>query len=59
MDSLCGWFSHLFSFRTRILVPCKPRLTGKVERSHHIDEEAFYRMLNRVVIDNVNSLTKN
>lgn len=32
----------------------KPRLNGKVERSHRIDEEEFYRMLNGVVIYNTN-----
>lgn len=28
-----------------------PRLNGKVERSHRIDEEEFYRMLKGIVID--------
>jgi transposase InsO family protein len=31
--------------------PATPRLNGKVERSHRIDEEEFYRMLAGVVID--------
>ena len=31
--------------------PRTPRLNGKVERSHHIDAEEFYRMLEGVVID--------
>jgi len=31
--------------------PRRPRLNGKVERSHRIDEEEFYRMLDGVVID--------
>lgn len=31
--------------------PRRPRLNGKVERSHRIDEEEFYRMLAGVVID--------
>lgn len=31
--------------------PATPRLNGKVERSHRIDQEEFYRMLNGVVID--------
>lgn len=31
--------------------PRRPRLNGKVERSHKIDEEEFYRMLEGVVID--------
>ncbi len=31
--------------------PATPRLNGKVERSHRIDEEEFYWMLQGVVID--------
>jgi transposase InsO family protein len=31
--------------------PMRPRLNGKVERSHRIDAEEFYRLLNGVVID--------
>jgi transposase InsO family protein len=31
--------------------PATPRLNGKVERSHRIDQEVFYRMLEGVVID--------
>ncbi|GIH05709.1 IS481 family transposase [Rhizocola hellebori] len=31
--------------------PHTPRLNGKVERSHRIDEEEFYRLLEGVVID--------
>lgn len=31
--------------------PATPRLNGKVERSHRIDAEEFYRMLDGVVID--------
>jgi transposase InsO family protein len=31
--------------------PRTPRLNGKVERSHRIDQEEFYRMLQGVVID--------
>ena len=30
-----------------------PRLNGKVERSHRIDEEEFYRLLEGVVIEDV------
>ena len=33
--------------------PRRPRLNGKVERSHRIDEEEFYRMLEGVMIDDV------
>lgn len=32
--------------------PNTPRLNGKVERSHRIDDEEFYRMLDGVVVDN-------
>jgi len=31
--------------------PRQPRLNGKVERSHRIDEDEFYRMLEGVLID--------
>jgi transposase InsO family protein len=31
--------------------PATPRLNGKVERSHRIDEDEFYRMLEGVVLD--------
>ena len=31
--------------------PKTPRLNGKVERSHRIDDEEFYRLLDGVVID--------
>jgi len=31
--------------------PRTPRLNGKVERSHRIDEEEFYRLLEGVVIE--------
>jgi transposase InsO family protein len=31
--------------------PATPRLNGKVERSHRIDAEEFYRMLKGIVID--------
>ena len=31
--------------------PATPRLNGKVERSHRIDQEEFYRMFEGVVID--------
>lgn len=35
----------------RYIKPRTPRLNGKVERSHRIDEEEFYQMLKGVVID--------
>lgn len=31
--------------------PRRPRLNGKVERSHRIDEEEFYRLIEGLVID--------
>ena len=31
--------------------PATPRLNGKVERSHRIDADEFYRMLDGVVLD--------
>ena len=31
--------------------PATPRLNGKVERSHRIDADQFYRMLDGIVID--------
>ena len=35
------------------ITPATPRLNGKVERSHRIDVEEFYRMLEGVLIDDV------
>jgi len=37
--------------RHAYIKPATPRLNGKVERSHRIDQEEFYRMLDGVVID--------
>jgi transposase len=37
--------------------PATPRLNGKVERSHRIDQEEFYRMLEGVVIDDTERST--
>jgi transposase InsO family protein len=34
-----------------LIKPATPRLNGKVERSHRIDAEEFYRLLSGVVID--------
>ncbi len=36
--------------------PSTPRLNGKVERSHRIDAEEFYRLLDGVVIDEASVL---
>ena len=38
--------------------PHTPRLNGKVERSHRIDEEEFYRLLDGLVIDDTNLFIK-
>jgi transposase InsO family protein len=38
--------------------PSTPRLNGKVERSHRIDEEEFYRMQEGVVIDDAELFNK-
>ncbi len=59
------WFKHaeqtgnqaktdrflVFCGRHIYLKPKRPRVNGKVERSHRIDEEEFYRMLKGVIID--------
>ena len=37
--------------------PATPRLNGKVERSHRIDAEEFYRMLDGVVVDDAKVFT--
>jgi transposase InsO family protein len=37
--------------RHAYIKPATPRLNGKVERSHRIDQEEFYRMLDGVVVD--------
>ena len=34
--------------------PATPRLNGKVERSHRIDAEEFYRLLDGQIIDDAN-----
>lgn len=38
----------------RYIKPRTPRLNGKVERSHRIDAEEFYRLLDGAVIDDTN-----
>jgi transposase InsO family protein len=38
----------------KYIKPRTPRLNGKVERSHRIDAEEFYRMLDGVLIDGAN-----
>ena len=51
-------FSDLFHYhltdqgiRHVYIRPRTPRLNGKVERSHRIDDEEFYQLLEGVVID--------
>lgn len=38
--------------------PSTPRLNGKVERSHRIDADEFYRMLEGVVVDDAQVLSQ-
>ena len=37
--------------------PATPRLNGKVERSHRIDADEFYRLLDGVVLDDARLFT--
>ena len=48
-----GFHWHLLDrgIRHVYIKPLTPRLNGKVERSHQIDNEEFYRQLDGVVID--------
>jgi transposase InsO family protein len=49
-----GWFHwHVLDkgIGHSYIKPMRPRLNGKVERSHRIDAEEFYRLLDGVVID--------
>jgi transposase InsO family protein len=48
-----GFHWHLLDrgIRHLYIKPLTPRLNGKVERSHRIDNEEFYRQLDGVVID--------
>jgi hypothetical protein len=43
----------------RYIKPRTPRLNGKVERSHRIDAEEFYRLLDGTVIDDAKSSITN
>jgi transposase InsO family protein len=45
------WHLHDLGIEHVYIKPATPRLNGKVERSHRIDAEEFYRMLSGVVID--------
>lgn len=42
----------------RYIKPRTPRLNGKVERSHRIDAEEFYRLLDGAVIDDAEVFTR-
>ncbi|MCW2643515.1 MAG: transposase [Dactylosporangium sp.] len=42
---------HVLDKGIAYIKPHTPRLNGKVERSHRVDAEEFYRMLEGVVID--------
>jgi hypothetical protein len=43
--------SGVWRIRHIYIKPATPRLNGKVERSHRIDAEEFYRQLKGVLID--------
>jgi transposase InsO family protein len=45
------WHLHDQGIGHTYIKPRTPRLNGKVERSHRIDAEEFYRLLDGVVID--------
>ena len=49
-SGLC-WHVLDRGIRHTYIKPATPRLNGKIERSHRIDSEEFYRMLDGVVID--------
>ena len=50
-QSAFHWHVQDLGIRHVYIKPATPRLNGKVERSHRIDAEEFYRMLEGVVID--------
>ena len=47
------WHVEDKGIRHVYIKPRTPHLNGKVERSHRIDEEEFYRLLEGVVIEDV------
>lgn len=47
------WHLHDLGLRHIYIRPRTPRLNGKVERSHRIDEEEFYQLLKGKVIDSL------
>jgi transposase InsO family protein len=52
-NTLFHWHLQDQGIRHVYIRPRTPRLNGKVERSHRIDEEEFYRLLEGVVIEDV------
>ena len=50
-QSAFHWHIQDRGIRHRYIKPATPRLNGKVERSHRIDAEEFYRLLDGVMID--------
>jgi hypothetical protein len=52
--SMFHWHVLDKGIRHVYIKPRTPRLNGKVERSHRIDAEEFYRLLDGVVIDDIN-----
>jgi transposase len=55
-QSTFHWHIQDPGIRYRYIKPTTPRLNGKVERSHWIDAEEFYRLLDGVVIDDTKLL---
>jgi transposase InsO family protein len=53
-QSALHWHILDRGIRHSYIKPRTPRLNGKVERSHRIDAEEFYRLLDGVVIDDNN-----
>jgi transposase InsO family protein len=53
-QSLFHWHLLDRGIKHHYIRPATPRLNGKVERSHRIDGEEFYRQLEGVVIDDAN-----
>ncbi|TWP43827.1 IS481 family transposase [Lentzea tibetensis] len=53
-QSAFHWHVQDKGIRHIYIKPRTPRLNGKVERSHRIDAEEFYRLLDGVVIDDTN-----
>lgn len=52
--SMFHWHVLDKGIRHVYIKPRTPRLNRKVERSHRIDAEEFYRLLDGVVIDDIN-----